>query len=77
MRVPAGGLDLGRGARQPVGVAVADGDVGAEARARDRDGRADALRRAGDDDEPVGEQRGRGRERHGRSRLAATTRRAA
>ena len=34
VRVPARGRDLVRGARQTVGVAVADRDVGAEARER-------------------------------------------
>ena len=58
---------------EPPGVAIADGEVGAEARARTGDGRADALGRAAHEDEAVGEQRRRGRERHGRSRLAATT----
>ena len=49
VRVAAGGRDLLGGAGQAVGVAVADRDVGAEARERGRDRRADALRGAGDD----------------------------
>ena len=38
---------------EAVGVAVADRDVGTEARERGRDRRADPLRRAGDDRDAV------------------------
>ena len=52
-RVPAGLLDLLGGAREPVGIAVADRDVGTEAGERGRDRRADPLRGAGDDRDAV------------------------
>ena len=70
MAVPARGPHLGRRSFEAVGVAVAQREVGAERRARGRDGGADPGRRARDEHEPVGEQRGRGvmhqAMRHGR-----------
>ena len=71
VRVPARAGDLTGGARQPVGVSIADRDVGAEAGERDRDRRADALRRAGHDRATAGEEHGVGRDRHRARRLAS------
>ena len=69
--VTAVGDDLLGGARQPVGITVADGEVGAEPRERRRDLRADPLRGAGDHRPPAGQQYGLRRDRHRERRLAS------
>ena len=63
---PAAGRDDRRdGGVEPVGITVADRDVGAEPGERGRDRGADPLGRAGDDRDAVRQQHRVGRERHG------------
>src|SRR5207248_2112989 len=63
--------DLLGGAGQAVGVAVADGEVGAESCERRRDRRPDTLRGAGYHRPPAGQQYGLRRDRHRERRLAS------
>ena len=71
LRTPTGRVDCFCGATEPVGVSIAHGDVGAEVRTCRRDRGTDSLRRAGHDDEAVGQQHGIGRECHSGRRLAS------